>query len=189
LALRRYVHFTSPIRRYADLLVHRALIAGIASAGRDSGAGGLPAGSAGGGSFAELGAHISAMERRAAAAERAALERYRAILLAGSRGSIFAARISAVAEFGLFVALADGGAQGLLPISSLPGDFYDHDPRRQRLLGRRSRRVFRLGDVLSVRLVETDPVGGRILFHLEEPRMSLPGGPTPIPARRRGRRR
>jgi ribonuclease R len=169
LALRRYAHFTSPIRRYADLLVHRALIAGITAAGRDFGAGGLPAGNEDGESFAELGEHISATERRAAAAERAALERYRVILLAGSLDSIFAARISGVAEFGLFVALSDSGAQGLLPISSLPGDFYEYEPRRQRLLGRRSRRVFRLGDALSVRLVEADPVSGRMLFHLEEP--------------------
>ncbi|MGH7053312.1 MAG: ribonuclease R [Stellaceae bacterium] len=171
LALRRYAHFTSPIRRYADLLVHRALISGANAAGGDSGAGGLPAGA--GGSLVALGLHLSATERRAAAAERAALDRYRAILLSGSIGSVFAARISGVAEFGLFVALAESGAQGLLPLSELPDDFYDHDPRRQRLIGRRSRRTFRLGDALSVRLCEADPVSGRLLFRLDEPTAPL----------------
>ena len=177
LALRRYVHFTSPIRRYADLLVHRALIAGANAAGRDLGAGGLLAGDGHG--FAELGEHLSATERRAAAAERAALERYRTRLLAGAIGSVFAARVAGVAEFGLFLALADSGAQGLLPISQLPGDFYEHDRKRQLLVGRRSGRIFRLGDQLTVRLVEADPLRGRTLFHLEEP--------TPAFAERRAR--
>jgi ribonuclease R len=167
LALRRYVHFTSPIRRYADLVVHRALIAGANRTGRDFGAGGLPPDAGSG--FAALGEHLSATERRAAAAERDALDRYRALLLAGSIGGVFAARIAGVAEFGLFVALADSGAQGLLPIASLPDDFYDYEPRRQRLIGRRSRRIFRLGDRILVRLVDADPVSGRILLRSEEP--------------------
>ncbi|HJU20647.1 MAG TPA: VacB/RNase II family 3'-5' exoribonuclease, partial [Stellaceae bacterium] len=185
LALRRYAHFTSPIRRYADLLVHRALIAGANAADRAFGAGGLPPGSAAG--FAALGEHLSATERRAAAAERAALERYRAILLAPSVGAVFAARIAGVAEFGLFVALADSGAQGLLPMSGLPDDFYDYDGRRQRLIGRRSGRIFRLGDPLSVRLVEADPVGGRILFRLEEPAPAFAARRARAPMRRRRR--
>jgi ribonuclease R len=167
LALRRYVHFTSPIRRYADLVVHRALIAGANRTGRDFGAGGLPPDAGSG--FAALGEHLSATERCAAAAERDALDRYRALLLAGSIGGVFAARIAGVAEFGLFVALADSGAQGLLPIASLPDDFYDYEPRRQRLIGRRSRRIFRLGDRILVRLVDADPVSGRIVLRSEEP--------------------
>jgi ribonuclease R len=167
LALRRYAHFTSPIRRYADLLVHRALIAGANAAGHGFGAGGLPP--AAGRGFVELGEHLSMTERRGAAAERTALERYRAFLLAGSVGAVFAARIAGVAEFGLFVALAESGAQGLLPISKLCDDFYEYDPRRQQLVGRRSGRAFRLGDRLVVRLAEADPVQGRMLFHLEEP--------------------
>ncbi|HZU90397.1 MAG TPA: VacB/RNase II family 3'-5' exoribonuclease [Stellaceae bacterium] len=171
LALRRYVHFTSPIRRYADLIVHRALIAGANRAGRAFGAGGLPPGAGRG--FAELGLHLSATERRAAAAERAALDRYRVLLLADSIGGVFAARIAGVAEFGLFVALAEGGAQGLLPIANLPDDFYNYEPRRQRLIGRRSRRIFRLGDRMLVRLVDADPVSGRILFRGEEPSPDL----------------
>jgi ribonuclease R len=167
LALRRYAHFTSPIRRYADLLVHRALIAGANAAGHDFGLGALPAGV----EYDQMttwGEHISATERCAAAAERAAIERYRASLLAAEVGAVFAAQISGVTEFGLFVTLAESGANGLVPISTLPPDYYDrrHDPPR--LVGRRRRRVFQLGDGVMVRLVEADAIGGRLLFHLEE---------------------
>ncbi len=124
LGLRRYAHFTSPIRRYADLLVHRALIAGANAAGSDFGAGALPP-DIDHARMAAVGEHISATERRAAAAERAAIERYRAILVADAIGGLFAARISGVADFGLFVTLAESGATGLVPISTLPGDYYD----------------------------------------------------------------
>jgi ribonuclease R len=161
LALRRYAHFTSPIRRYADLIVHRALLAagcggGVLSA--DTGRDGL----------AILAEHVSATERRAAAAERDATERYRATLLAGSIGAVMTGRISGVAEFGLFVTVMENGADGLVPISTLPRDYYERDERAQRLLGKRSGRVFRIGDELSVRLIDTDGIGGRIVFRIEE---------------------
>ncbi len=167
LALRRYAHFTSPIRRYADLLVHRALIAGANAAGSNFGDGALsPATDRE--DMAAVGEHLSMTERRAAAAERTAIERYRATLFAGSIGEVFAGRISAVAEFGLFVTLASGGADGLVPISTLPDDYYERDERAQRLVGRRSRRTFGLGDEVSVRLVEADGIGGRLVFRIEE---------------------
>src|SRR5207302_949136 len=118
LALPRYAHFTSPIRRYADLLVHRALIAGGAPA-RDAGA-----------SLGGIAEHISATERRATAAERAALDRYRASLMSGAIGTSYAARIAGVARFGLFVTLPESGTDGLVPIASLPSDYYDHDAAR-----------------------------------------------------------
>jgi ribonuclease R len=155
LALRRYAHFTSPIRRYADLLVHRALLGDAeADAGRD----GLEA----------TAAHISATERRAAEAERAAIERYRATLLAKSVGSLFNADISGVASFGLFVKLRENGADGLVPISTLPGDYYVRDERAQRLVGRNSGRIYRLGAEVLVRLVQADGIGGRLVFRIEE---------------------
>ncbi len=156
LALRRYAHFTSPIRRYADLLVHRALIA--SGAASENGHDRLTA----------LGEHISATERRAVAAERMAVERYRASLLAGSVGNVFAANISGVADFGLFVTTSDSGATGLVPLSSMAGDYYDWDRARHRLVGRRSGRAYRLGDPVAVRLVEADGVSGRLVFRLEE---------------------
>ncbi|MGH7046058.1 MAG: ribonuclease R [Stellaceae bacterium] len=167
LGLRRYAHFTSPIRRYADLLVHRALIATLDTEEDGFGASRPGFGIERGG-LAEIGEHISATERRAAAAERAAMERYRATLVAGMTGSVLPARISGVAEFGLFVTLAESGASGLVPISTLPGDYYDRHERVPRLVGRRSGRVFRLGDAAMVRLVEADPVAGRLLFRLED---------------------
>jgi len=155
LALRRYAHFTSPIRRYADLLVHRALV-GEAEAG------------AGGDRLAAIAEHISATERRAAEAERTAIDRYRATLLAGSVGSLFTADISGVAGFGLFVRLRENGAEGLVPISTLPGDYYVRDERAQRLVGRSTGRVYRLGGEVLVRLVEADGIGGRLVFRIEE---------------------
>ena len=155
LALPRYAHFTSPIRRYADLVVHRAL---TAPAGRPPLAG------------EALGAvadHISMTERRAASAERAALDRYRATLFSAAIGTVYPARITGVAPFGFFVTLPESGADGLVPVSTLPSDYYDHDPRRHRLVGRRSGTQFALGDAVTVRLAEADPVGGRLLFRLE----------------------
>src|SRR5215472_9174090 len=123
LALRRYAHFTSPIRRYADLMTHRALIAAAYGDRHDPGSGASPS-NVGRQEMAATAEHISATERRATAAERAALERYRALILARSVGRIFIGHISGVAEFGLFVGLAESGADGFVPISTLPNDYY-----------------------------------------------------------------
>jgi ribonuclease R len=167
LALRRYAHFTSPIRRYADLLVHRALIASANGTGHplDSG---VPLPDPDHDRLAAIGEHISGTERRAAAAERAAMERYRAMLMAPLIGTRFDARISGVAKFGLFATVAGNGAVGLVPVATLPGDYYDLDGKSHRLVGRRSRRSFRLGDEISVRLVEADPIGGRLVFAIDD---------------------
>ena len=159
LALQRYAHFTSPIRRYADLLVHRALIAG-----HGFGAGALSAAAAK--DFTETGEHISMTERRAAAAERSAVDRYTAAFLAERVGASFAGRISGVTRAGLFVTLAETGADGLIPISTLPNDYYDHDEKRHRLVGRRWGRTYTLGDALSVRLAEANAVTGSLLLAL-----------------------
>jgi len=166
LALRRYAHFTSPIRRYADLIVHRALTAGAYADAPGPGSGALQS-VADGDELAAVAEHISATERRAVAAERAAFERYRAMILARSIGSILTARISGVAEFGLFVIASENGANGLVPISTLPDDYYEWDKGAQRLIGRRSGRIFRIGDEVSVRLVEVDAIGGRLVFRIE----------------------
>jgi ribonuclease R len=166
LALRRYAHFTSPIRRYADLLVHRALVSGHNAIGEEFGEGGssklaLPA-------FAAIGAHISQTERRAAAAERSAIDRYTAAYLSARVGASFAGRINGVTRFGLFITLEESGADGLVPIGSLPGDYYHHDEAQHRLVGRRSGRVYRLGDPVTVRLAEANPVTGGLILKIVE---------------------
>jgi ribonuclease R len=175
LALRRYAHFTSPIRRYADLLVHRALIAA-----HRFGAGALEPVDVK--DFAAMGEHISMTERRAAAAERSAVDRYTAAFLAERVGATFAGRISGVTRAGLFVGLRETGADGLVPIRTLPADYYDHDEKQHRLVGRRWGRVYRLGDELSVRLVEANTVTGSLLFALADEEAAA------FPPRRRGRR-
>ncbi len=162
LALRRYAHFTSPIRRYADLLVHRALIRGLALPGQ----GGLDDISAA--DFAEIGTHISGTERRAALAEREVIDRYVAAFLADKVGAEFAGRISGVTRFGLFVKLDDTGADGLVPIRSLPDDYYHHDEHAHCLVGDRWGRIYRLAEPVSVRIVDVDIVTGGVVMALVE---------------------
>jgi ribonuclease R len=161
LALRRYAHFTSPIRRYSDLLVHRALIGGFGL-----GAGGI--GPDAGARFPEAGEHISGTERRAVAAERDAADRYIAAFLADRVGATFAGAISGVTRFGLFVTLDETGADGLVPMRRLSDDFYEHDEANHCLVGRSSGRRFDLGGAVQVRLVEADPVTASLLFDLVE---------------------
>jgi ribonuclease R len=159
LGLSRYAHFTSPIRRYADLLVHRALIRGL-RLGPDA----LTEAEAA--RFAEIGEHITATERRAATAERDAIDRYLAAYMAEKTGSVFAARISGVTRSALFVTVADNGANGIVPIGTLPDDYWMHDEREQTLTGRRTRVTFRLAQPVDVLLVEANPVTGGLLFHI-----------------------
>ncbi len=161
LALARYCHFTSPIRRYSDLLVHRALVAGC-RLGED----GLPPGAAE--RFESIGEHISMTERRAAAAERDAADRFIAAFLAERVGDILAGRVTGVTRFGLFVRLEDTGADGLVPISSLPSDFYDHDERNHVLVGRRWGATYRLGEQVRVRLVQAEALTGGLILELVE---------------------
>ncbi|WP_434614358.1 ribonuclease R [Azospirillum sp. B2RO_4] len=161
LALHRYAHFTSPIRRYADLIVHRALIRTLGL-----GVGGLDDETLG--RLAEIGEHLSGTERRAAAAERDAVDRYTAAFLADRVGERFSGRISGVSRFGLFVRLDESGADGLIPASSLPDDRYDHDEAAHALVGQRTGRTYRLSSPVKVVLVEADPVGGSTLFRLAD---------------------
>ncbi len=162
LALPRYAHFTSPIRRYSDLLVHRALITG-----GKLGLGGLtpdePA------RFPDMGEHISATERRAALAEREAVDRYLAAYMADKVGARFPARISGVQRFGLFVTLAETGASGLIPMSALGDDYWVYDEPSQSLSGRRTRMVYRLAQEVEVRLQEASPVTGGLIFAMQPP--------------------
>jgi ribonuclease R len=159
LALRRYAHFTSPIRRYSDLIVHRALIR-VCKLGPD----GLDDGAVG--RLAEIGTHISMTERRAAEAERESVDRFTASYLSERVGATFSGRISGVARFGLFVRLDETGADGIVPISSLPDDYYIHEEAKHRLIGRRSGRVYRLADRVTVKLLEADGMTGSTVFQM-----------------------
>ena len=163
LGLRRYAHFTSPIRRYSDLLVHRALVTGL---GLGDGQDGLPADQ--GAEFVAIGEHISMTERRAATAEREAVDRFTAAYLSSHIGAAFTGRVTGVTRFGLFVELDDSGASGLVPVSSLPDDRYLHDEANHQLIGKGGRLAFGLGDAVVVRLREADPVTGGLILELQE---------------------
>jgi ribonuclease R len=157
LNLRRYAHFTSPIRRYADLIVHRALISAL-GLGDD---GLSPQDIDRLGETADI---ISAAERRAMAAERDTVDRMIAKHLASEVGAVFAAKISGVTRAGLFVSLNDSGADGFVPVASLETDYFHHEESMRALVGARTGETFRLGDSVEVRLVEATPVAGGLRF-------------------------
>jgi len=180
LALPRYAHFTSPIRRYADLLVHRALIRGL-----KLGAGALEETEAA--RFPDTAEHITQTERRAAAAERDAVERYLAAFMSNRVGECFEARISGVTRFGLFVTLEANGASGIVPLGSLPDDRWFEDEARHALVGQRTGLTFSLGQAVEARLVEATPRTGGMVFHLMQGVPQRRGRPARPPTRR-GRR-
>ncbi len=159
LNLRRYAHFTSPIRRYADLIVHRALITAHGF-GKD---GLSPQDIEQLEETAEL---ISAAERRAMAAERDTVDRLIASHLADKVGATFSGRIGGVTHAGLFVTLAESGADGFIPAATIGKDYYAYDETRHALVGRSTGETFQLGDVVEVRLVEVTPVAGGLRFEI-----------------------
>jgi ribonuclease R len=159
LALEKYAHFTSPIRRYSDLLVHRALIRSL-GLGDD----GLSDETIG--RMSEVGEHISKTERRAMAAERDSVDRYMAAFMSDRIGAQFAGRIAGVSRFGLFVSLLETGADGLVPISTLGHDYYWHDESQHALVGEKTGLMFRLGDLVTVRLAEAVPITGGLRFEM-----------------------
>jgi ribonuclease R len=173
LNLRRYAHFTSPIRRYADLVVHRALIRAL-----ELGEGAMPDTETAE-NLSEVAAQISVTERRAMKAERETADRLIAHFLADRIGATFQGRISGVTRAGLFVKLADTGADGLIPIRTLGTEYFNYDETRHALVGSRSGAMHRLGDVVDVRLVEAAPVAGALRFEL------LSEGQAPTRGRRR----
>jgi ribonuclease R len=159
LNLDRYAHFTSPIRRYADLIVHRALIAAL-----DLGKDGLTDGEIA--KLPTIAQHISQTERRAMLAERETSDRLLAQFLATKIGAEFMGRVSGVTRSGLFVRLLETGADGFIPASTIGHDYYRHVEEMQALVGDRTGEAFRIGDTVKVRLLEAAPVAGALRFEL-----------------------
>ncbi len=159
LHLRKYAHFTSPIRRYADLVVHRALVDAL-----ELGEGGVDTRTMP--DLADICEHISMAERRAAAAERDTVDRLIAGHLAERTGAVFAGRITGVTKSGLFVMLDEYGADGFIPIRSVGSEYYQFDEGAQALIGDKSRAGFRLADRVEVRLVEVQPLAGSMTFEM-----------------------
>lgn len=161
LALGSYAHFTSPIRRYADLLVHRALV----------GAYGLGDGALSGdeaGRMAVIGESISQFERRAMEAERETTDRYVAAYLSERVGDIVQTRITGITSFGFFATVETIGGDGLVPISTLGAEYFRHDEAGHRLIGESSGNVYSLGQRLPLRLAEANPASGALRFELPE---------------------
>ncbi|MFO1090119.1 MAG: ribonuclease R [Hyphomicrobiales bacterium] len=159
LHLTRYAHFTSPIRRYADLIVHRALITALGF-----GSDGLSPEDVG--RLDETAEMISGAERRAMAAERETVDRLVALHLKDRVGSVFNAKISGVTGAGLFVKLDDMGADGFVPAMTLAGDRFFHDEAQHALIGIRTGEAYRLGDHVEVRLLEVTPISGGLRFEM-----------------------
>ncbi|MEM9966502.1 MAG: ribonuclease R [Pseudomonadota bacterium] len=161
LALRSYAHFTSPIRRYADLIVHRALIRA-----HDWGDDGLREDDFD--ALEKIGAQISETERRSMVAERETTDRYLAAYLSERVGHELTGRISGVARFGAFVKLDQTGADGLLPMRALGHEYFHHDRDAQTLLGADTGQIISIGQRVKVRLVEVVPLTGGIALELLE---------------------
>ena len=169
LNLATYAHFTSPIRRYSDVIVHRGLIRAL-GLGDD----GLTNEEMT--RLEEIAQQVTMCERRSMAAEREATERYIASFLADRVGSTFEARVSGVTRFGAFVKLLETNADGLVPISKLAEERFNHDEKAHALVGERSGQRYLLGQKVQVRLEEATPISGGLLFEmLSDPLPAEPG--------------
>ena len=167
LALGSYGHFTSPIRRYADLLVHRALVGAYGL-----GEGGLSEGEAA--SMDKIGESISMLERRAMEAERDTIDRYVAAFLSEKVGEVLETRITGVTNFGFFATVEGIGGDGLMPVRDLGGEYFRFDEASRTLIGDHSGTVFSSGQKLPLRLAEANPVSGALRFEMVEGRGARP---------------
>jgi ribonuclease R len=161
LSLGSYAHFTSPIRRYADLLVHRSLVRSFGL-----GDGGLTDDEAS--RLSVLGEAISQAERRAMEAERETIDRYVAAFLSTRVGEVLETRITGVASFGFFATVEGIGGDGLVPVSTLGDDYYRFDEAARTLTGDVTGTVYAAGQTMPLRLAEASPISGALRFELPE---------------------
>ncbi len=181
LALRNYAHFTSPIRRYADLIVHRALITAHGW-GKD----GLTEEEIA--RLEETATHISDTERRSMMAERDTTDRYLAAYLSERVGNEFTGRISGIARFGAFVKMDETGADGLVPVRSLGREFFHFDREAGTLMGSDTGLIIAIGQRVTVRLTEATPVTGGLeleLLSIDDQALPRGRGPTKRGSRRK----
>ncbi len=174
LSLATYAHFTSPIRRYADLIVHRALTRFYRL-----GEGGLTDHEAE--AMEVTGELISMLERRAMEAERDTVDRYVAAFLADQVGQLVECRITGVQPFGFFATVEDLGGDGLVLAQTLGQEYFRYDEAARQLVGEESGDTYRVGQRLTLRLAEANPVSGSLRFELPE---ASYGGPRSTPQRR-----
>ncbi|MDP9839731.1 ribonuclease R [Neorhizobium huautlense] len=169
LNLMKYAHFTSPIRRYADLIVHRGLVGALGL-----GEGAITAAEEA--QLEDIAAEISTFERRAMAAERDTINRLIAHHLSERVGQEFEGRVSGVTKAGLFVSLPTYGADGFVPISTLGRDYFIYDEAHQALVGDKTGLGFQLGDSVDVKLVEAIPLAGALRFEMLSEGRKMAGG-------------
>jgi ribonuclease R len=169
LSLGSYGHFTSPIRRYADLIVHRSLVDAY-----KLGPGGLTAEEAG--SMDRIGESISTLERRAMEAERETIDRYVAAYLSAHVGEVMDARITGVQNFGFFATIDGIGGDGLVPVRDLGSEYFRYDEASQRLIGEDTGEFFAMGQRLKLRLAEANPISGALRFELPDGKGSASSG-------------
>ncbi|WP_271300497.1 ribonuclease R family protein [Sphingomonas sp. CV7422] len=168
LSLGSYAHFTSPIRRYADLLVHRSLVAAYRL-----GEGGL--GQTDAAAMDVIGETISGYERRAMEAERDTIDRYVAAFLAEKVGETVGARITGVQNYGFFATVEGIGGDGLMPVRDLGGEYFRFDEASRTLVGEQSGEAYTLGQRVELRLAEANPVSGALRFELPGGKGAAPG--------------
>ncbi len=169
LSLGSYAHFTSPIRRYADLIVHRSLVDAY-----KLGPGGLTPEEAG--SMERIGESISTLERRAMEAERETVDRYVAAYLSAHVGEVMDARITGVQNFGFFATIDGIGGDGLVPVRDLGTEYFRYDEASQRLIGEDTGEFFAMGQRLKLRLAEANPISGALRFELPDGKGSASSG-------------
>ncbi|MCZ8322565.1 MAG: ribonuclease R family protein [Novosphingobium sp.] len=189
LALGSYAHFTSPIRRYADLLVHRALVDGFGLEQPEP-KGDIPPRSGlsdrDRSDLSRISDAISMAERRAMEAERETIDRYVAAWLSARVGEVFDCRVTGVQKFGLFATIVGLGGDGLVPVSTLGDERFHYDERSQVLVGDSGHTRFAMGDRLRLRLAEANPLTGALKFEPEEHtggRIEPRGRPLPLKPR------